>query len=105
MSMFARCLTLLVAVVIISAAGCKKEEFTTRTGYIINSGEFVDGGCGWILSVSAELQYQPNNLPLQYQQDSLAVLVTYKDLNSRPDCPSPANIEDKIYIHKIELAQ
>ncbi len=84
------------------SSGCQKDSFTTRTGYVVWSGEFIDGGCGWLLSFAPDLQYQPRNLPDGYKIDSLLVEVTYKDLKNRPDCLNRTDVDGQIYIHKIE---
>ena len=91
--------------ILIAISGCKKDPFTVRTGYVVWTGEFVDGGCGWIISFQADLQYQPRNMPATFEVDSLLVKVTYKDLKNRPDCLNRSDVDGQIYIHKIENVQ
>lgn len=103
MSSILRYLFVLVATALVFGnAGCKKENFTVDTGFVIWTGEFIDGGCGWTVSFHPDLYYQPWNLPDSYKVDSLPVVVTYKDLKKRPDCMNRTDIDGQIYIHKIE---
>lgn len=89
---------------LLAVSGCKKEPFTVRTGYVVWSGDFVDGGCGWLISFHADLQYQPRNMPTDFEVDSLPVIVTYRDLKDRPDCLNRTDVDGQIYVHKIERA-
>ncbi len=86
----------------IAITGCKKEPFTVRTGYVVWSGDFIDGGCGWLINFHADLQYQPRNMPESFEVDSLPVIVTYRDLKNRPDCLNRSDVDGQIYVHKIE---
>ncbi|CAN5135417.1 hypothetical protein BH09BAC1_BH09BAC1_01000 [soil metagenome] len=91
-----------IIMVTMAATGCKKEDYSERTGFVIWSGEFIDGGCGWLLSFPVDMQYQPWNLPDDFKVDSLPVHVTYKDLKKRPDCLNLPDVDGQIYVHKIE---
>ncbi len=103
MSLTVRTLALVALfLVVFTTIGCKKEDFTERTGFVVWTGEFVDGGCGWLISFHTDLNYQPWNLPDSYKVDSLPVTITYKDLEKRPDCLNRTDVDGQIYIHKIE---
>ena len=103
MSAVLRNLLLALGIALLLAnTGCKKENFTERTGFVVWTGEFIDGGCGWIVSFHTDINYQPWNLPDQYKVDSMPVVVTYKDMKKRPDCLNRTDIDGQIYIHKIE---
>lgn len=83
-------------------AGCQKDEFVERTGYVVWTDEFIDGGCGWLISFHKDIQYQPRNMPDNFKVDSLQVRVVYKDLKNRPDCLNLTDVDGQIYVHKIE---
>jgi hypothetical protein len=83
-------------------SGCTKEPFSVSTGYVVWTGEFIDGGCGWLISFPPDIQYQPRNMPDAYLVDSLPVVVTYRDLKNRPDCLNRTDVDGQIYVHKIE---
>ncbi len=87
---------------LIAITGCKKDPFVVRTGYVVWSGEFIDGGCGWLINFNPDLQYQPRNMPENFEVDSLLVVVTYRDLKDRPDCLNRSDVDGQIYVHKIE---
>lgn len=93
---------LAITVAVLAAAGCKKEPFSERTGFVVWTGEYIDGGCGWLLSFPPDLQYQPRNLPDTYKVDSLPVTVIYRDLKNRPDCANLTDIDGQVYVHKVE---
>jgi hypothetical protein len=103
MSFLVRNITLLaVFMILFATTGCKKENFSERVGFVVWSGEYIDGGCGWLISFHTDLQYQPWNLPDALKVDSVPVRVIYKDLKKRPDCLNRTDVDGQIYIHKIE---
>jgi hypothetical protein len=94
--------SLAIASMLLVSSGCKKEPFLVDTGYVVWTGEFIDGGCGWLVSFPPDIQYQPRNMPDSYLVDSLPVVVTYRDLKNRPDCLNRTDVDGQIYVHKIE---
>ena len=60
----------------------------------------VGGGC-WVLSNKYGHRYEPMQLPEEYRQEGLQVLVTYR---SRADVGSVCQLRDVIEIQEIEAA-
>jgi len=48
---------------------------------VSNYGDPALDGCGWVIDVSSTI-YKPQNLPLAYKIDSLAVQIRFKALDS-----------------------
>lgn len=82
-------------------SGCKKAEFEKGVAVITYSGDFVDGGCGWVLQFGSQ-EYEPQNLPDTFKQEGMVVNITYKVLDESPACRNLVEVRGVMYIHKIE---
>jgi hypothetical protein len=63
---------------------CSKNE-TTYAGLVRFSGDVAVDGCGWVIDVENGT-FHPNNLSAEFQQDSLAVELSYKGTNEKYNC-------------------
>ncbi len=86
--------------IIVFHTGCSKDELLTATEGVFYTGTFSNGGCEWIIRLGNQ-QFQPQNLPLEFQIDGLDVSVTYRLVRSKADCPNPQNYSGLIHLHKI----
>jgi hypothetical protein len=65
-------------------SGCSKNE-TTYAGLIRYSGDVAVDGCGWVIDMETGT-YHPTNLATEFQQDSLHVDFSYKDISGSFNC-------------------
>ena len=77
---------------IISTSGCKKEnkvkqqtKFNDVHALIVNTGPAAADGCGWLVKVDSTF-YHTDNLPSEFEKDSLSVNINYELSNSKSPC-------------------
>jgi len=99
-----------LSLLIISAAGCKKEnnkvkpptKFTGIDASVLYSGSKAADGyeCGWFVKIGLTL-YHADNLPAEYEKN-LDVKINYELLNSKFQCVNtPRAIFQVIHIDSI----
>ena len=100
------CLVLLVSIQL----GCKKETNKAKplgitkkaNALIINTGPVAADGCGFLVKVDSNF-YHADNLPSQFQRDSLIVDIDYISLTTKFQCSmNPNNILPVIHINTIK---
>ncbi len=87
-------------IALLSFAGCSDDELPVAPGIVVYTGNFSSGGCEWMIDIYNEL-YQPKNLPVQFQVDSMHVMVTYRILSRDTECPNSQNHAGIININQI----
>jgi hypothetical protein len=73
----------------------KKSDNLVADALIVDGGDPVTFGCGWLIKIGNELKYD-NDLPVNFRQDSLPVKLSYKELGTQYTClrnppPQPIN--------------
>src|SRR5882757_9145003 len=95
-----------VVLLILVGSSCKKENggksvTATANALIFDSGPVAADGCGWLVKIDSNV-YHANNLPLEYQQNNLAVNVSFEKIESGFQCSmDPKNILPAIHITNI----
>lgn len=87
-------------VTVAANSGCSKEELLTVRGSVEDSGPFSAGFCGWVIATGSD-NYQPDNLPPDFQVDGLAVEITYRIVRTPADCPQTHNYTAVIHLNRI----
>jgi hypothetical protein len=93
------------------AYGCKKENKnngntkvkTSGVGnaMIVNTGLIAADGCGWLIKIDSNF-YHADNLPEQFQKDSLNVNIDYNLSTSKFQCSTnPNNLIPVIHLNSI----
>ena len=91
-------------------SGCKKENNSntkTKTpgvgnAMILDTGPVAADGCGWLIKVGSNY-YHADNLPEQFQKDSLNVNIDYNPSTSKFQCSTnPNNLIPVIHINSID---
>lgn len=97
----------LLSCMILLSLGCKKERFDVTIAFVVNTGEFNDGGCSWMIQIPVipPQLLEPVNLPPSYEVDGLPIRLDYKLLDNTPVCTTLPEVEGQINIHKIEVIQ
>ena len=93
-------LILLFLSFVVYFTSCIKDEYVQKEGYVIYTDTYDNGGCGFVIQFP-EIALQPQNLPSEYEIDSLHITINYERIQNVPYCSHASNIEGVIYIHKI----
>ncbi len=94
-------IVLFLFIIVTANTGCSKDELLTARGSVEDSGPLSAGFCGWVIAVGSD-NYQPDNLPLDFQVDGLAVEITYRIVRTPADCPQTHNYTAVIHLNRIE---
>jgi len=96
-----------VVLLILVGSSCKKENGSksvvrvTTNALIFDSGPVAADGCGWLVKIDSNV-YHANNLPAEFQQNKLAVNVSFEKIESGFQCSmDPKNILPSIHITNI----
>ncbi|GIV33604.1 MAG: hypothetical protein KatS3mg031_1139 [Chitinophagales bacterium] len=81
-------------------AGCSDDALPEAQGLVVYTGSFASGGCEWIIVIHNEA-YEPRNLPVQFQTDSMQVMLTYRIWSRDVSCPNAGKYAGIIHIHQI----
>lgn len=73
-------LTVTFSLLLIMASACKKNQTRYDPFTVVWRGATDSGGCGFVL-VSSTKTFSPNNLPLEFNIDSMEVLVDLRFAN------------------------
>ncbi len=104
---------ILLVLFIILGISCKKENNShtkTKTpgvgnAMIINTGDIAADGCGWLVKIDSKY-YHADNLPEQFQKDSLNVNIDYSSSTSKFQCSTnPNNLIPVIYLNSIDTVK
>ncbi|MBX7182047.1 MAG: hypothetical protein K1X82_08045 [Bacteroidia bacterium] len=79
---FVKAFIVLFSLSVISS--CKKNE-TTYSALVRYSGDIAVDGCGWVLDLETGTCH-PTNLDADFQQDSLLVEISYKEISGTFNC-------------------
>ena len=91
-----------ICLLLVQGFGCKKEDFKVDVITMHYSGDFVNGGCGWILMKDSLNAFQAANLQDSYKVEGQKYTITYKVLEQSPDCTNSLIVKDVVYLHKVE---
>ena len=89
-------------VVLLYAGSCNKDPYTVADVTVIDTGASNTGGCGWVIEVDSTHWYQAVNLPSQYQQQGLQLMITYRQVQNTPNCTNSLYIKGVIDLIKID---
>ena len=93
----------LLTFIFISCSDSLKEN-NVKAQVVFTGSEAADG-CGWLIQVSEDLTYKPEDLDEKFKVDGLEVSVSFKALDSSYTCgfPSPSSPKfQNIKISKIK---
>ncbi len=76
----------------------KQEEYVA--GVVKEYGDLALDGCGWVILVSSNV-YNPIELPIQYHEDNLEVLIKYDLLNTKANCGFALEVYKEINVNEI----
>src|SRR5690606_19887160 len=76
----------------------KQDEFIT--GVVKDYGDPALDGCGWVIMVSSNV-FKPLELPIQYHENDLEVLIKYDLLNSKANCGFALEVYENINVKEI----
>jgi hypothetical protein len=88
---------------------CNKENNTTTktkthevgNANIVYTGSIAADGCGWLVKIASNY-YHADNLPEQFQKNSLNVNINYKSSTSKFQCSiNPNNLIPVIHLNSI----
>lgn len=87
--------------IVFCISACKKDDFLVQNGTIRYYGDYVDGGCEYVIAFEDSVAYKGINLPSSFEVEGLPVEVTYQEFLESPSC-ADARVKGVIYVHKIE---
>jgi hypothetical protein len=98
---------LLMGLTIVLSIACykiKEKNFDSKimekSGLVKNYGNPAVDGCGWVVEID-KIDYSPENLPAEFQKDSLDVHLKFQLLDEIANCGFSKNAYDKIKIRLI----
>ena len=96
----------LALIAIMAISSCAKEGIIEEERFgnaiIRDFGDIAVDGCGWVVDVSSEI-YKPQNLPAEFEIDSLEVQIEFDTLASKARCGFV--MEAFFEIHIIEISK
>jgi hypothetical protein len=68
------------------ALSCKEESTSIHSnGLVLDLGSPSVDGCGWVIKSDDQI-FKPKSIPVNFQTDSLPVIITYIKLNTIFQC-------------------